>query len=218
MPAPVSVFLDFNLPNATTWLYFSFLLTVAVFFKFSRLFSIRNLDVLALFLFAPPLLIIQASRPLAAAAPRQAAIQVAELVGNAGGPLPVAVTGAGGFAHQRSLAREEQRGFWTGYVALLVASAYLFLRCLLDLILVQRPLLAPNLSFGGLAWMAFTPIACLSAVAFRQSDRAQATSPALDALPSPSRPHGPESATLTVAREWFDPSSLMMRGFAMVGH
>ena len=29
MPTPVSIFLDFNLPNATTWFYFSFLLAIA---------------------------------------------------------------------------------------------------------------------------------------------------------------------------------------------
>ena len=30
MPAPQSIFLDFRLPNATTWFYFSFLLAVAL--------------------------------------------------------------------------------------------------------------------------------------------------------------------------------------------
>ena len=39
-----------DLPNAVTWFYFSALLAVALFVKFTRLLSIRNLDVLALFL------------------------------------------------------------------------------------------------------------------------------------------------------------------------
>src|SRR3569623_540015 len=39
-----SIFLDFNLPNAATWFYFSLLLTIALFFQFTRLLSIRNLD------------------------------------------------------------------------------------------------------------------------------------------------------------------------------
>ena len=38
---------------------------------------------------------------------------------------------------------------------LLAGSAYLLLRCLLDLILVRRPALAPNVNFGGLAWLTF---------------------------------------------------------------
>jgi hypothetical protein len=53
-----SIFFDFELPNPTTWFYFSALLAVALFFKFSRLLSMRNLDVLTLFLFAPGLLLL----------------------------------------------------------------------------------------------------------------------------------------------------------------
>src|SRR5437764_14946928 len=53
------IFLDFNLPNATTWFYFSALLAVALFFKFSRLLSVRNWDVVSLFLLVPGLLLLQ---------------------------------------------------------------------------------------------------------------------------------------------------------------
>ena len=53
MPSPVSIFLDFNLPNATTWFYFSFLLAIALFFKFSRLLSVRNLDVVMMVTLVP---------------------------------------------------------------------------------------------------------------------------------------------------------------------
>ena len=59
MSATASIFLDFNLPNATTWFYFSGLLAIALFFKFSRLLSIRNWDVLTLFLLVPGLLLVQ---------------------------------------------------------------------------------------------------------------------------------------------------------------
>ncbi len=45
-----SIFLEFRLPNAATWFYFSLFLTLALFFQFTRLFSIRNLDLLMLFL------------------------------------------------------------------------------------------------------------------------------------------------------------------------
>src|SRR5215471_3320547 len=60
--APESVFLRFNLPNATTWFYFSLLLAVALFFKFSRFLSVRNLDVLTLFLLVPGLLLLRETR------------------------------------------------------------------------------------------------------------------------------------------------------------
>ncbi len=53
-----SIFLNIQLPNAATWFYFSALLAVALFFKFSRLLSVRNLDILTLFLFVPGLLLL----------------------------------------------------------------------------------------------------------------------------------------------------------------
>ncbi|HJT76450.1 MAG TPA: hypothetical protein VJ739_04540, partial [Gemmataceae bacterium] len=58
MTAVASIFLDFNLPNAATWFYLSLLLAVALFFKFSRLLSVRNLDVVTLFLLVPGLLLL----------------------------------------------------------------------------------------------------------------------------------------------------------------
>ena len=44
--------------NLTTWTYLSSLLTIAIYFKFSRLLSMRNLDLLALVALAPGLLLI----------------------------------------------------------------------------------------------------------------------------------------------------------------
>jgi hypothetical protein len=53
-----SIFLEFSLPNSTTWYYFSFFLTVALFFQFGRFLTLRNWDLVALFLFGPGLLLI----------------------------------------------------------------------------------------------------------------------------------------------------------------
>src|SRR5439155_17321516 len=66
-----------------------------------------------------------------------------------------------------------QSGWETlGYVWLFAGSAYFLARCLLDLTLVQRPALAPNLNLGGLAWMAGTLFICLTAVAVnREPDK-----------------------------------------------
>jgi hypothetical protein len=58
MWATASIFFDLKLPNATAWFYFTALLAVALFFKFSRLLSVRNLDVLTLFLPVPGLLLL----------------------------------------------------------------------------------------------------------------------------------------------------------------
>ncbi len=122
MTVGASIFLDLNLPNPTTWFYFSGLLAVALFFKFSRLLSIRNLDVLTLYLFMPGLLL---------------------------------------------LAEEGQHNF-LGYLWLLVACLYFLIRCFLDLALVRRPALGPNLDAGGLAWLAGALFVGLVAVAARQ--------------------------------------------------
>src|SRR5256885_14692325 len=96
MGAPESVFLDFNLPNATTWFYFSFLLAVALFFKFSRLLSVRNWDVVTLFLLVPGLLLIQQARPNPSEPGKHPAPAAPSLGGAAGrGPL-APPAGAGG--------------------------------------------------------------------------------------------------------------------------
>ena len=62
MPEPESIFFQFNLPNPTTWFYFALLLAIALFFKFTRLLSVRNLDVLSLFLPVPGLLLLLESQ------------------------------------------------------------------------------------------------------------------------------------------------------------
>lgn len=48
---------DYKL-SPTTWVYLSSLLTIAIYFKFSRLWSIRNLDLLGLIALAPGLLLV----------------------------------------------------------------------------------------------------------------------------------------------------------------
>lgn len=45
--------------NPTTWFYLSSLLSIALFFKFNRIWSIRNLDLSLLILFAPGLLAVE---------------------------------------------------------------------------------------------------------------------------------------------------------------
>ena len=61
-----SIFWEFTLPNSATWFYFSAFLSVALFFQFSRLLSLRNFDLLALYLFVPGFLFIQDANQSAA--------------------------------------------------------------------------------------------------------------------------------------------------------
>jgi hypothetical protein len=173
MMVSASIFFEFNLPNATTWFYFSFLLAVALFFKFSRLLSVRNWDVVTVFLLVPGLLLLQDARPNPDTPEKHPAAAAASVVAATGGQaaaLPTAgLSGLGALARTPELAPTNK--LWFGYLWLVVGSAYFLLRCLLDLALVRRPALAPNLNFGGLAWLGCALFICLATVAFRQGER-----------------------------------------------
>src|SRR5437667_351330 len=118
-----------ELPHAATWFYFSLLLAVALFFKFTRLLSVRNWDVLTVFLLVPGLLLLQESRPNTATAEKHPATAVASMVGNLAGQtaLPAAsVTGAAALAKTSEVVPPRAR--WFGYLWLLIGSTYLLLR------------------------------------------------------------------------------------------
>jgi len=143
-----SIFLDFSLPNATTWFYFSLLLAVALFFKFSRLVSMRNWDVLALFLLVPGLLLRQEANT----APAEGALRKTPTATPDGPPAPAVSASA----------------LWYAYLALLCGSGFLFARCLVDLALVRRPAATANMNLAGLAWLAAALFLALMAVALRR--------------------------------------------------
>jgi hypothetical protein len=205
MTAPISIFLDFNLPNATTWFYFSFLLAVALFFKFSRLLSIRNLDVVLLFLLAPGFLVVQAARPGPMPIEQQPALQIASLVGQGAQAEFAPVTAKiAVFAQRCGPQLEAFRWLWFGYLWLMVGSIYFFCRCLFDLALVQRPALAPNLQIGGLAWLAGALLICLLAVAYKQAERQMNPVPPGTIGPSGLLLDPPNQAVFAVAVLWQD--------------
>jgi hypothetical protein len=226
MSAPTSIFLDFNLPNSTTWLYFSFLLAMALFYKFSRVFSMRSWDVLTLFLLVPGFLLIQEAQPGSRPLDKNPAVRYAALVAAGGGDF-----GLGGSAGPNALGALAQatqpissspRLLWLGYLWLLCGSAYFFLRCLIDLVLVQRPALGPNLNFAGLAWLAGALFVCLSAVALRplqeQAERKPLSNQVKTPLPDPSGTVAKEPQALALAKTTFEPLELVTRSFAMFCH
>jgi hypothetical protein len=59
-------------------------------------------------------------------------------------------------------------GLWWGYLWLLAGSGYFLVRCLLDLAVVRRPALEPNLNRSGLAWLIVALFVCLAGVAVRK--------------------------------------------------
>lgn len=222
MLAQLSIFLDFNLPNATTWFYFSFLLAVALFFKFGRLLSIRNGDVVALFALVPGFLLIQGSRPGAGPAIEHPAVHATALIGQSalpGTPLP-AVAHGGAIVQQAAPAFALGRGLWIGYLWLMCGSIYFFARCIFDLALVQRPALGPNLGIGGLAWLGGALLICLMAVAFRSHERPGA------GPPTPAPVHAPppvpvtpgEGAAVFMVQQVFAPPAWAFQLIAVLCH
>jgi hypothetical protein len=165
MSVLASIFFDFNLPNATTWFYFSLLLAVALFFKFTRLLSVRNWDIVTLFLLVPGLLLIQESRWLQARRAACTVVAGSQVVLPGASALGTAGTLAGG---STLASASPERLLWFGFLWLLCGSAYLLLRCLVDLALVRRPALTPNLNLSGLLWLGAALFICLTAVALRK--------------------------------------------------
>lgn len=102
--------------NITSWAYLSSLLMIALFFKFNRVWSLRNIDIIGLISFAPGLLLVQH-----------------------GLNYPDS-------DHVKHI----------GYVWLFVVGVILLIRMLMDSAMVRRPLLEPNLSSGGLAFLAIS--------------------------------------------------------------
>jgi hypothetical protein len=154
-----SIFLDFSLPNAATWFYFSFLLANAVFFKFDRLLSLRNWDLLTLYLLVPGLLLVMEAHSLQSQLPAESrgAIQRSAV------KEPERPSDEGDEIRQRS-----DGLLLAGYIWLLVGTAYLFARCLFDLGLERRPNFTPNLNTPGLVCFGIALLVCLGAVAIRR--------------------------------------------------
>lgn len=166
-----SIFSDFSLPNSTSWFYFSLLLSIALFFKFTRLLSMRNWDVLTLFLLVPGLLLLQEIPAKDRDPPRVTPSLVVSLIGQAAPGTVVAEPEVQLAAAATVLLTPEglsaSRIHWLGYLWLLCGSVYLLARCFLDLGLVRRPALSPNLNLSGLAWLGAALFICLVTVAIR---------------------------------------------------
>src|SRR5437762_6530724 len=135
MRAPFKIFLDFNLPNATTWFYFSLLLAVALLFKFTRLLSMRNWDVLTLFSLVPVLLLIQEAHSLQAMRAMGTVAAIGQALMSGGSALASGTLVGSATVVQTS----PERLLWFGFLWLLCGSVYLLIRCIMALAVVGRP-------------------------------------------------------------------------------
>jgi hypothetical protein len=151
-----SIFLDFHLPNAATWFYFSLILTISLFFQFARPFCLRNLDLLTLFLIVPGFLLLQEARTL-----------------HPNGSSNNGSSTGGETEKARSTTRGEIESLppeqLLAYGWLLIGTGYWFVRTLFDLTLVRRPTLSPNLTTAGLACLGLALFVGQSSVAVRRT-------------------------------------------------
>lgn len=168
-----------------TWVYLSSLLMLGLYFKFHRVWSVRNLDLILLILLAPGLLLVnygaerhkQAAQDLARGSKvqQQRSDGDAQLEANSAGEESTPATTApdavgddpnaddqyGDRTKQEDPAVLAKRNRLTraraierlGYVWLFAAATLLLIRMLVDALMVRRPLLEPNLTTGGLAFL-----------------------------------------------------------------
>lgn len=204
-----TAFLEFQRLNGTTWFYLSLLLMITIYFRFTRFFSLRNLDVVILFLLVPGLITVRNKE--SADFPHQSATSTATEVAPSGDTDPkVAATdnaGTGGGAVVDP---------WTatrlGYVWLFGVTGYFLIRGLVDLFLIRRPRLEPNLNISGLAFLAVSLFGFLAFEAIRKEPDAASRREArvASSLWSGESPiPGTESA---------DPATVLMMGPAVAIH
>lgn len=149
--------------NPTTWVYLSSMLTIVIFFKFNRLLSIRNLDVLGLIALAPGLLLVSEGQHLRDHEPaRQDAAQLtkqanAKDTATADAEPSAEATPAEEKTAENVAAVSNSRGEriaqW-GYAWLFGLGLFFLLRLLCDPLMVRRPLLEPNLNTQALTCLA----------------------------------------------------------------
>jgi hypothetical protein len=146
--------------HPTTWVYVSSLLIIAVFFKFNRFWSVRNLDLVLLILLAPGLLMVNLTLPWRDAPTAESATEaptVASTDSSAApaGPVsnPNATTLAEATPRIPPSPADSRYVAYLGYLWLFAVSAIWLIRLLLDPTMVRRPLLEPNLSNGGLVFL-----------------------------------------------------------------
>ncbi len=193
------ILIHYNPVDPATWFYLSSLLMIGLFFKFSRFWSIRNLDLLLLILLAPGLLFIYYGRQMVEVEAKAAAeaIQVAESdEAPIDDPLSVppeptedeiesedalitpvedelAEEGDDATAEDVVLLSKGQLRQRDGYLWLICVGALLLARLLADPTMVRRPLLEPNLSAGGLTFIGCSLFVFLMANVITKSAESQ---------------------------------------------
>ncbi|MCA9218566.1 MAG: hypothetical protein KDB27_36105 [Planctomycetales bacterium] len=161
----------YNPVDPATWFYLSSLLMIGLFFKFGRVWSVRNLDLVLLILLAPGLLFIHYG---------------SEMVLKDDSSVQSSVRGEADAANvtvdsesttdeandQSATAKRAQR---YGYYWQFGIGLIWLIRMLADPLMVRRPLLEPNLTGGGLTFIGCSLFVFLMANVINKSPEPEAT-------------------------------------------
>jgi hypothetical protein len=152
---------NYEPPSPTTWVYLSSLIVIAVYFKFRRFWSVRNLDIIGLILLAPGLLMVASGRDMRDHEAGSMELQSqtpdsekARVLSDSHNPSSAAAVNGEtkvetGENPSMTAGRQLER---RGYLWIFVVSGFFLFRMLVDSAMVRRPLLEPNLSASGLTF------------------------------------------------------------------
>ena len=133
----------------TTWAFLSSLLMLALFFKFDRFWSVRNFDLMMIVLLVPGILFVDHGWQLNTHANALAVMPTISEVEEG------ADENIGRPPTEEEVVRTASEYYQLlGYNWLLAVCVIFLVRMLLDPVFVRRPLLQPNLSIGGLVFLA----------------------------------------------------------------
>ena len=144
--------------NPSTWVYLSSLLIIGLFFKFGRLWSVRNLDIILLILLGPGLLMVHFGRANALLEHYRPELQTAAATAPPTSPADEdpPPESEGGITSPAPPPPARWNGRSTqlfGHLWLFCVAVIWLIRLLIDATMVRRPLLEPNLSPGGMAFI-----------------------------------------------------------------
>ena len=162
----------YNPVDPATWFYLSSLLMIGLFFKFGRVWSIRNLDLLLLMLLAPGLLFIHYGNEMTQRANEATISSRAEANVSVEPDTSETDTTEGDRVTELEAGNRAQL---YGYYWLFVAGLLWLVRMLADPLMVRRPLLEPNLTGGGLTFIGCSLFVFLMANVINKSPEPEAS-------------------------------------------
>ncbi len=137
-----------------TWVFLSTFLAIGLFLMFHRFWSLRNLDIALILLFTPGIMMVYEGNVLTK---QSISAPIAQVDGRPNGED---VTNSELAEEATTTETDTANSFfkpssllYVGYLWLILCSALLVIRMLLDTAIVRRPMLDPNLSSGGMLFL-----------------------------------------------------------------